>query len=64
MSRVCEICGKKTTTGHNVSHSIRRTKRTFKPNLLIKRIFNSAKGVFVKTKLCAKCLRSMNRVKA
>ncbi len=33
MPRVCKITGKKTEVGMNVSHSHRRTKRTFLPNL-------------------------------
>lgn len=33
MPRVCQITGKKTEVGMNVSHSNRRTKRTFLPNL-------------------------------
>ena len=33
MPRVCDVTGKKTTVGHNVSHSERKTKRTFLPNL-------------------------------
>ncbi len=33
MSKVCQVTGKKTMVGHNVSHSVRRTKRTFKPNM-------------------------------
>ena len=33
MSKVCEICGKKKTSGNKVSHSNRKTRRTFSPNL-------------------------------
>lgn len=33
MPRVCNVTGKKTTVGMNVSHSMRHTKRTFLPNL-------------------------------
>ena len=33
MARCCDITGKKTTNGNNVSHSKRRVKRTFKPNI-------------------------------
>ena len=34
MARVCEICGKGTVTGNNVSHSKNRLRRTWKPNLV------------------------------
>jgi large subunit ribosomal protein L28 len=33
MPRICKVTGKKTMVGMNVSHSHRRTKRTFLPNL-------------------------------
>lgn len=33
MPRVCNVTGKKTQVGMNVSHSNRHTKRTFLPNL-------------------------------
>lgn len=33
MPRMCQVTGKKTAVGMNVSHSHRRTKRTFLPNL-------------------------------
>ncbi|MDR1071869.1 MAG: 50S ribosomal protein L28 [Rickettsiales bacterium] len=33
MSKHCQVTGKKTEVGMNVSHSHRRTKRTFKANL-------------------------------
>ena len=33
MPRVCNVTGKKTEVGMNVSHSMRHTKRTFLPNL-------------------------------
>ncbi|HHY43481.1 MAG TPA: 50S ribosomal protein L28, partial [Coprothermobacter sp.] len=33
MARVCSVCGKGTTFGHNVSHSNRRTNRRWVANL-------------------------------
>lgn len=33
MPRICQISGKKTTTGYTVSHSNRHTKRKWKVNL-------------------------------
>ncbi len=33
MASRCELTGKGKQYGHNVSFSLRRTKRTFKPNL-------------------------------
>ena len=55
MSRKCEICDKGVQFGHNVSHSKRRTKRVFLPNLKVKRM--KVEGVVKKIKLCMKCLK-------
>ena len=38
MASRCELTGKGKQHGHNVSFSLRRTKRTFKPNLQRKTI--------------------------
>jgi len=55
MTKVCEKCGKKPMTGHNVSHSHRKTKRRFLPNL---QYFKPGKGE-KRIRVCAQCLRSM-----
>ena len=39
MSRVCQITGKKVMVGNNVSHSNRKTKRKFYPNLQTKKFY-------------------------
>ncbi|MBL8273337.1 MAG: 50S ribosomal protein L28, partial [Xanthomonadales bacterium] len=33
MARICQVTGKKTLSGHNVSHANNKTKRRFMPNL-------------------------------
>jgi large subunit ribosomal protein L28 len=58
MSKVCQVCGKGPKTGHNVSHSVRRTKRRFLPNLTEKKVFNAKTGDMEKKKLCMKCLKT------
>jgi len=63
MAQVCEKCGKGPTTGHNVSHSVRRTKRRFLPNLVEKNILDMKTGKSKKMKICAKCLRTASKVK-
>lgn len=52
----CEICGKSTVFGHNVSHSVRRTNRSFKPN--IRRVRVVKDGTTRKMNICSRCLRS------
>jgi large subunit ribosomal protein L28 len=56
MSRVCDICGKHTTTGNTVSHAKNRARRTWRPNLL--KIKTEAGGTTGTLKICTRCLRS------
>ncbi len=57
MAWKCDICGKGTTTGNSVSHSNRRTKRTWKPNLQTVRVLDDS-GMKKKIKVCTKCLKA------
>jgi large subunit ribosomal protein L28 len=52
----CYVCEKQTVFGNQVSHSVRRTSRTWKPNLRKVRIDENGttKSVYV----CTSCLRS------
>ncbi len=52
----CEICGKKPMSGHNVSHSMRHTKRKWKPN--IQKVTFYKQGKARKMKVCSRCLRT------
>jgi large subunit ribosomal protein L28 len=55
MAMKCLNCGKGVMYGHNVSHSKRRTRKIFKPNLHTARV--PVNGRTVKMKLCTKCIR-------
>lgn len=52
----CDVCGKGVSFGHNVSHSVRRTKRMWKPN--IRRVKAVVNGTNKTVHVCAGCLRS------
>ncbi len=52
----CEICGKSVTFGIKVSHSHRRTNRTFKPN--VKKVKAVVNGTPCRVNVCSRCLRS------
>ncbi len=56
MSRVCSICGKGQTAGNNVSHSNRKTKRTFQAN--VQKVSYKKDGKVVTDYVCARCLKS------
>ena len=56
MANYCEICGKGTMIGMNVSHSHLKTKRTWKPN--IQRVRAIVDGEAKRVNVCTRCLRS------
>jgi len=62
MSRVCQLTGKKVMVGNNVSHSKRRTKRTFYPNLQKKRFYNAEDGSFVTLRVSTSAMRTINKI--
>lgn len=56
MSRICEVCGKKPSTGNNVSHANNKTKKVWYPNLQqVKALKN---GNVRSMKVCTRCIRS------
>ena len=59
MSRVCQITGKKRMVGNKISHSNRKTKRTFQPNIVTKTVFYKKLGVYVTLKMCTSVWRTM-----
>ncbi|MGE0076530.1 MAG: 50S ribosomal protein L28 [Bacteroidales bacterium] len=61
MSRICQITGKKMMVGNNVSHSKRRTKRKFFPNLQNKRFFLEEENRWVTIKVSAAGIRTINK---
>lgn len=62
MARVCEVTGKKPLTGHNVSHSNRKTKMRQHPNLRKKRIFDETTGRWVTLKVSTSGLRTITKL--
>jgi len=62
MSKICQLTGKRPITGNNVSHSNRKTKRRFCPNLQTKRIFIPEVNTWIKVKLSSKALRTMDKL--
>jgi len=61
MSRVCQITGKKMMVGNNVSHSKKRTKRKFYPNLFDKKFYLSEEDRWVRLKVSAQGIRIINK---
>jgi large subunit ribosomal protein L28 len=61
MARVCEITGKRTRVGNNVSHANNKTKRKFYPNLQTKKFFVPSLNEWVEIKLATSALRTINK---
>jgi large subunit ribosomal protein L28 len=55
----CEICGKTPQFGHNVSHSMRHTKRQFRANIQKTKVFQGGKTRTIK--VCTRCLRTLTK---
>ncbi len=56
MSRKCDICGKGPVYGNNISHSHRKTRTRWLPNL--KKVTAIVKGEKKKVKVCMDCLHA------
>ena len=61
MSRICQITGKKMISGNNVSHSKRRTKRTFSPNLFDKNYYLPEEDRYIKLRVSAHGMRIISK---
>jgi large subunit ribosomal protein L28 len=61
MARVCQITGKRTRVGNNVSHANNKTKRKFYPNLQKKRFYIPSTGEWVTLKVSTSALRTINK---
>ncbi|MBM3185759.1 MAG: 50S ribosomal protein L28 [Bacteroidetes bacterium] len=61
MSRVCQLTGKSVMVGNNVSHSNRKTKRRFYPNLVTKKFFVPEDNSFITLKISTSALRTINK---
>ena len=61
MSRVCAICGKGKTSGNNVSHSNRKTRRTFEAN--VQKVSVEVNGKSTEQYLCTRCIKTTKKSK-
>ncbi|NLG24266.1 MAG: 50S ribosomal protein L28 [Clostridiales bacterium] len=61
----CQLCGKHTSFGNSVAHIrgglFSRTRRQIKPNLQKKTLLID--GRFQKVTVCARCIRTANRIR-
>lgn len=62
MARVCPITGKRPLFGNKVSHANNKTRRRWEPNLQWKRIWIPSENRFVRMRITARALRTMQKV--
>lgn len=60
MSRRCELTGKGAQTGHKVSHSNRKTKRRFLPNLCNVTLQSETLAQSVRLRISANAIKSVD----
>ena len=62
MSRICQVTGARPSFGNNVSHSHRRTRRRFDPNVQSKRYWVPSLGRRVTLRVSPRGIRTIDRL--
>jgi len=61
MSRICQVTGKKSASGNNVSHAHNKTRRKFLPNLHYRRFWVERENRWVRLRISAAGLRVIDK---
>ena len=61
MSRICQVTGKRPTTGNNVSHANNKTKRRFLPNIQKHKYWVENENRFVTLRVSSKGMRIIDK---
>ncbi len=61
MARICQVTGKRSLVGNNVSHANNKTKRKFHPNLHKKRFYIPEEDAWITLKVSASAIRTINK---
>jgi large subunit ribosomal protein L28 len=64
MAKFCPVTEKRPMAGNRVSHANNKTKRRFEPNLHDKRVWVPSENRFVKLRLSAKAIRTIDKLGA
>ncbi|EAR20417.1 MAG: 50S ribosomal protein L28 [Nitrococcus mobilis] len=62
MAKVCQVTGKRPTTGNNVSHANNKTKRRFLPNLHYHRFWVETEQRWVRLRVSSKGMRIIDKI--
>lgn len=61
MSKICDLTGKTSMNGYNVSNSNRKTKRKFLPNLKTKRFYIPEEDSWITLKVSTSALKTIDK---
>jgi large subunit ribosomal protein L28 len=61
MSKVCQVTGKRTVRGNNVSHAHNKTRRSFLPNLHYRRFWVESENRWVRLRVSSSGLRTIDK---
>jgi len=61
MARVCQVTGKRTVRGNNVSHAHNKTRRSFQPNLHNRRFWVESENRWVRLRVSSKGQRIIDK---
>jgi large subunit ribosomal protein L28 len=62
MAKICPITGKRPQFGNKVSHANNKTRRRWEPNLQWKRIWVPSEKRFVRMRISARGLRTIEKI--
>lgn len=62
MSARCQLTGAKPIFGNNVSHSHRRTRRRWNPNIQHRRYWLPTEGRYVRLTLSARAIKTVDKI--
>jgi len=61
MAKVCQVTGKRTVTGNNVSHANNKTRRRWMPNLHERRFWVASENRWIKLRVSNAALRTIDK---
>ena len=61
MTRICQVTGKRSMSGNNVSHAHNKTRRKFLPNLHYRRFWVDSENRWVRLRISAAGLRIIDK---
>ncbi len=61
MSKVCMLTGTKPSFGNSISHSHRRTRRRFNPNIQKKRFWLASENRWVRLTLTTRAIKTVDK---